>query len=219
MGTFGSGHVSPVSLFANQQIMMGARVSQNYIKQTSNKMDLSNVVFLEDKPKQSRKNNKGNKKKKDTGKDKVKKVPLKRRAVKHNKPQKPQNANKVATSVVRKGTTKKKVQKVAGPRKTKPVEDNKLQEKDPSQHWNKIPPKDGEPKTKKHNGKTYHWCPYCKFWAFHKPGKGQRCQAVDPLGHLLTYFGGGKNASQSQSQPQSQNAAPIESMDWDEISL
>lgn len=165
-------------------------------------MDLSNVVFIEDKPKSQKDKAKGIKKgngKKGNGK-KVKKVPLKGRAVKHNKPQ------KSTTRTNRAALENKKKFLKDEPAKGKP------KDKLPTNR-NKVPPKNGAPKTKRHGGKTYHWCPHCNFWSFHKPGKGKRCQAVDPLNHLLNYFGG--NAISQPHQRQPENVPMV----WDDISL
>ena len=35
--------------------------------------------------------------------------------------------------------------------------------------WKKRPPGKNDPKTKQVQGRTYHWCPYHKFWSAHKP--------------------------------------------------
>ena len=176
-------------------------------------MDLSKVVFIEDQPKTQKNEAKGDKRKgsgkRDNGK-KVKKVPLKGRTVKYNKPQKPNSRTSRATLEVK--NKNKKVE----PAKGKPKDEL-------PKNWNKVPPMKGEPKTKKRGGKIYHWCHHCNFWSLHKPGKAKRCQAVDPLGHLLKYFGGNSMSQrQPQSepqQPQSQNVPPLEFMDWDDISL
>jgi len=184
-------------------------------------MDLSNVVFIEEKPK-SRKSKgsnvktKGISNKKSNGTNKVKMVSLKGRAVKYNKPMKKQNnVVKKAGRVVQKGI---KTAKKNGPPKIIKADEKLLE--DLSQHWNKVPPKDGEPKTKKHHGKIYHWCHYCKFWSFHKPGKGKKCQAVDPVAHLLNYFGGKNMSHESQPQSQSfQDDHQVELMDCDDLSL
>jgi hypothetical protein len=37
--------------------------------------------------------------------------------------------------------------------------------------WKKVPPRPGEPKTKKFRGKTYHWCNNHKMWCLHKPSE------------------------------------------------
>jgi hypothetical protein len=37
--------------------------------------------------------------------------------------------------------------------------------------WKKIPPRSGEPKTKKFKGKTYHWCTNHNMWCLHKPSE------------------------------------------------
>jgi hypothetical protein len=35
--------------------------------------------------------------------------------------------------------------------------------------WKKVPPKDGEKKTKEHDGRTYHWCVHHMAWTMHDP--------------------------------------------------
>jgi hypothetical protein len=37
--------------------------------------------------------------------------------------------------------------------------------------WKKVPPRPGEPKTKKYKGKTYYWCTNHKMWCLHKPSE------------------------------------------------
>jgi hypothetical protein len=37
--------------------------------------------------------------------------------------------------------------------------------------WKRIPPRSGEPKTKKFKGKTYHWCTNHNLWCLHKPSE------------------------------------------------
>ena len=39
----------------------------------------------------------------------------------------------------------------------------------PPEEWKKVPPKEGEPKTKQKNGKTYYWCEDHQLWCLHKP--------------------------------------------------
>jgi hypothetical protein len=41
--------------------------------------------------------------------------------------------------------------------------------------WVKDSPKAGDPKTKSHNGKDYHWCPKHEAWGIHKP---EDCEGV-----------------------------------------
>ena len=35
--------------------------------------------------------------------------------------------------------------------------------------WKKVPPKDGNPKKKKHGDYTFHWCEHHMAWTVHKP--------------------------------------------------
>jgi hypothetical protein len=37
--------------------------------------------------------------------------------------------------------------------------------------WKKIPPRPGEPRTKKFKGKTYYWCTNHQLWCLHKPSE------------------------------------------------
>ena len=53
-------------------------------------------------------------------------------------------------------------------KKNKKPKGNKEQQKKDEQ-WKKKAPKDGEPKTKKHNKQTYHWCIHHMAWTVHTP--------------------------------------------------
>jgi len=35
--------------------------------------------------------------------------------------------------------------------------------------WKKVPPKDGDPKTKQHGKYTFNWCVHHMAWTIHKP--------------------------------------------------
>jgi hypothetical protein len=37
--------------------------------------------------------------------------------------------------------------------------------------WKKVPPRPGEPKTKRYKGKTYYWCTNHQMWCLHKPSE------------------------------------------------
>jgi hypothetical protein len=43
----------------------------------------------------------------------------------------------------------------------------KAQKKDEA--WKRVPPKEGEPKEKKHGDYTFHWCEHHMAWTIHKP--------------------------------------------------
>jgi hypothetical protein len=47
----------------------------------------------------------------------------------------------------------------------------------PMPEWKLKPPAQGEPKTKKVDGKTYHWCTNHKMWMLHMPAE---CKGVAP---------------------------------------
>jgi hypothetical protein len=51
--------------------------------------------------------------------------------------------------------------------------------------WNLNPPKPSEPRTKRRNGKVYHYCHHCKYWALHQPGTGKHCGRLEPLSERL----------------------------------
>ncbi len=53
-------------------------------------------------------------------------------------------------------------------KKNRKPKGNKEQQKKDEQ-WKKKAPKDGEPKTKKHNKQTYHWCIHHMAWTVHTP--------------------------------------------------
>ena len=155
------------------------------------KMDLSNVVFLESQP---------TKTKKKTTQNKTNKTALhkkQRRKVKANKP------DRMVVEITDRSALKTKQRKKNGKAQKKPQQKAKARKEAefPPANWVKVPPANGEPNTKQKNGKTYHWCHHCKYWGLHLPGKGKLCQAVDPLAHLLSYFGGRPLVSPSQ-QPQ-----------------
>jgi hypothetical protein len=58
--------------------------------------------------------------------------------------------------------------KKEGKRKNKKDTSNKKNQKK-DEAWKKTPPKDGEPKHKKHGDYTYHWCEHHMAWTVHKP--------------------------------------------------
>ena len=37
--------------------------------------------------------------------------------------------------------------------------------------WRKVPPKDGDKKSKSVDGKEWHWCPKHEAWVMHKPSE------------------------------------------------
>jgi hypothetical protein len=57
----------------------------------------------------------------------------------------------------------------------------------PKYEWKKIPPSEGEAKSKKFEDRTYHWCPNHKYWTMHTP---EECKGV------------GFSPSRSNNQPQ-----------------
>ena len=127
-------------------------------------MDLSNVVFIDENPS-------GNKAKANTA------------------GKKPKANNKKKTKKSDSKKTSKKVPLKGGKTKRAKPQKPQRQAKALSKNWFKTPPKDQEPHTKRRRGRTYHWCPHCRFWSLHAPGTSKVCQAVDPLAHLLNYFG------------------------------
>jgi hypothetical protein len=64
-----------------------------------------------------------------------------------------------------------KIQRREG--KRKPDKKNKIKNKyqDKDWAWKKIPPKEGEDKTKQVSGNAYHWCRNHKQWSIHKPSE------------------------------------------------
>jgi hypothetical protein len=52
-------------------------------------------------------------------------------------------------------------------RNKKDTSNKRNQKKDEA--WKKVPPKDGEPKEKKHGDYTFHWCEHHMAWTVHKP--------------------------------------------------
>ena len=63
-----------------------------------------------------------------------------------------------------KGDGKKGDKKKKNKKDTKNKKDQKKDEA-----WKKVPPKDGEPKEKKHGDYTFHWCEHHMAWTVHKP--------------------------------------------------
>jgi hypothetical protein len=53
----------------------------------------------------------------------------------------------------------------------------KKKDNDKNYAWKKVPPKEGEPHTKKMRQKTYHWCPNHKAWTVHSPSE---CNGIAP---------------------------------------
>jgi hypothetical protein len=47
----------------------------------------------------------------------------------------------------------------------------------PKPAWKTQPPKDGEPKTKVMDGKTWHWCPHHNEWTVHPPAECRKRKA------------------------------------------
>lgn len=56
------------------------------------------------------------------------------------------------------------------PGPTKPDQKKKRIRKGPAK-WSKVPPRDGEPKTKMVNSHLYHWCHYHSQWTIHHPSE------------------------------------------------
>jgi len=164
-------------------------------------MDLSNVVFIE---------NTGRKTKTKANKKNENKSNFKTTTKANKKKKGDNNKNERINKAPVKVKANRKVVKHGKPQRS--TKNNDIDGR--GHHWVKVPPKGREPRTEKHNGKTYHWCHHCKFWALHRPGKGKRCQAVDPLGHLLNYFGG--NTTTTNTYPK---AAPQTQIDWGAISM
>ena len=52
-------------------------------------------------------------------------------------------------------------------RNKKDTSNKRAQKKDEA--WKRIPPKDGDPKEKKHGDFTFHWCEHHMSWTIHKP--------------------------------------------------
>ena len=180
-------------------------------------MDLSNIVFIENKPKKSipKKKSSGNKKRDGgkttkTGQAKTPVVKARTTLAKGHKAKRGQPQTRRQQRVERSPNDNSKLQTQTIKKKPETLECAKLPEK----RWVKVPPKDGEPQSKKRNGKTYHWCSHCGYWGLHIPGKAKHCQKADPLAHLLSYFGGKR---QSPGKPQ--NPPDCTEMDCDDISL
>ena len=55
-------------------------------------------------------------------------------------------------------------------KKNKKDTSNKRKQKE-DEAWKRVPPKVGDPKTKKHGELTYNWCIHHMAWTVHKPSK------------------------------------------------
>ena len=63
---------------------------------------------------------------------------------------------------------KKDEDKKGGKKRNKKDTSNKREQKK-DEAWKKIPPKSGDPKEKKQEDYTYHWCEHHMAWTVHKP--------------------------------------------------
>jgi hypothetical protein len=63
--------------------------------------------------------------------------------------------------------------------------------------WKAVAPKEGQPKVKTNNGKTYHWCPNHLLWTIHTPGE---CNKIPSAG--------ASSSNEANQSAQTNNSSP-----------